>query len=291
MNPWGVTASPPTEAAFFNAARATTFLLVEGATDERFWAARVDFRACQIRPTGSRDAALATLRTVRTEGKEVFVAVLDADFDRLDGTLPADADVVWTDLHDLETILLASPALDKVLVEVASRAKCRSLEVAEGRTVREALIARGLEMGRLRWVSRRGELSLTFRKAREDGSFNHVDHGKFCDRTTWTLDVAKLVKTVLDFSMDPRTLPADLLSCMKALPAADPWQLCTGHDLVGLLAVGLRHKLGSRKPLSIEDIEERLRLAFEQAHLERTGMFAALRRWELDHVPFRLFAS
>ncbi len=290
MNPWGVTASPPTEAEFFNAARPTAFLLVEGATDERFWAVHVDFRACQIRPTGGRDKALSILQTVRDEGKSGFVAVLDADFDRLEGSLLLDADIVWTDFHDLDLMLLSSPALEKLLFEVASRKKWQDFEAAERVTVREALLARGVEMGRLRWLSRREGLGLSFRKAEKGGTFRHVDHRKLCDDKTWKLNAAKLVKTVLDFSSDPRTVPGDLLSRMKALPDADPWQLCVGHDLVGLLAVGLRSKLGSRN-LDIEDIEERLRLAFERAHLEGTEMFAALQRWQQDNAPYRLFAD
>jgi len=289
VNPWGVIASPPTEAEFFNAARTTAFLLVEGSADELFWAARVDLRACQVRAMGSRARALSEMRKVRVEGQGGFVAVLDADFDRLDDCLVVEADVIWTDLHDLETVLVASPALDKVLVEVASRKKCQDFEVAEGQTVRDALLVRGSEMGRLRWLSRRDRLGLSFRKARPDGSFGHLDHAKFCDRKTWKLEVPKLVRTVLDFSSDHRTKPEHLVSRMRGLPDGDSWQLCVGHDLVGLLMIGLRSRLGSRN-ISVEDLEERLRLAFERADLEKTEMRSALRKWERDNAPFRLFA-
>lgn len=290
MNPWGVTVPPPTEAEFFNAARPTAFLLVEGGSDERFWLARVDRRSCQVRAAGSRDKALTELHTVRVEGRGGFVAVLDADFDRLEGTLPEEPDVVWTDLHDLELMLIASPALDKVVVEACSRPKCEKLEAEEGCGVREALLSRGLEPARLRWLSRRDSLALTFRKRSPDGSFRYLDYAAFCDRVKWRLDLAVLVKTVLDFSSQHRIKPQDLVLRMKSLPEADAWQLCVGHDLVGLLSVGLRSKLGNRS-ISIEDLQERLRLAFERGHLEATGMFAALRRWERANAPFRVLPS
>lgn len=290
MNPWGVTVPPPTEAEFFNAARPTAFLLVEGGSDERFWLARVDPRSCQVRAVGNRDKALAELRTVKAEGKGGFVAVLDADFDRVEDTLAGEPDVVWTDLHDLELMLIASPALDKVLVEACSRPKREKLEAEERCTVREALLSRGLQPARLRWLSRREKLALTFRKLSPDGTFSFLKYSAFCERTTWKLDVAKLVKTVLDFSTQHRLKPQDLLQRMSALPEVDAWQLCVGHDLVGLLAVGLSSKLGNRN-LQIEDLQERLRLAFEQSHLEATAMFAALRKWERDNTPFKLFPS
>lgn len=288
MNPWGADVPPSTEAEFFNAARVTAFLLVEGGTDERFWLSRVDPRACQVRAMGSRESALAEIREAGAEGRKGLVAVLDADFDRLDATLPDDRDVVWTDMHDLDTMLLASPAFDKVLVEVGSRKKIRELEVSEGRDLRASLTARGAAMGRLRWLSKREGLRLTFRKKRPDGTLSAVDHAKFCDRATWRVDVAKMVRAVLDFSGDPKTKVEDLMSRMRALPDADEWQVCNGHDLVGLLVIGLRSKVGNRS-LGVDDVEERLRLAFERDDLQRTAMYGALRRWEQRCAPYRLF--
>jgi hypothetical protein len=292
VNPWGVTVPPPTEAELFNAARPTAFLLVEGGSDERFWLARVDPRLCQVRAAGGRDTALGELRTVRREGKGGFVAVLDADFDRVEATLQDDPDIVWTDLHDLELTLIASPALDKVLVEACSRTKREKLEAEEGCHVRDALLARGLEPARLRWLSRREGLALTFRKLSRDGTFQFLDYSAFCPRATWKLDVVELVNEVIHFSSQHRLKPQarDLMRRMRSLPDVDAWQLCVGHDLVGLLAVGLRSKLGNRT-LTIEDLQERLRLAFERGHLEATAMFAALRRWERDHPPFRIFVT
>ncbi len=289
-NPWGAEVPPPTEAQFFNAARATAFLLVEGATDERFWLSRVEAHACQVRAVGGREKALEELRTTEREGILGVLAVLDADFDRLDGTLLQEANIVWTDSHDLDTVLIASPAFEKILVEVASRKKVLDFQASEGRTLRDALVARGAEMGRLRWLSRRERMSLSFRKARPDGSFGHVDHAKFCDRARWGMDVAKLVRAVLEYSNDHKMKAEVLLAGMRSLPEADVWQLCVGHDLVGLLVVGLRSRLGNRN-LTMDEIEERLRLAFERSDLERTSMYRDIRRWEQQSKPFRLLSS
>lgn len=290
MNPWGVSVPPPTEAEFFNAARVTTFLLVEGGSDALFWEARVHRYACQVRAMGGREQALTELRTVVVEGKGGFVAVLDADFDRVDGSLPTDPNVVWTDVHDLEVHLIASRALDKVLIERGSRTKCDGFEAEEQRTVREALLARAVALGRLRWLSRRDALALTFRKSSGE-SFRYVDYGKFCDRSSWRVDEEKLVQEVLNFSVQPRLRVADLLERMARLPEVANeavLQLCVGHDLVGLLMVGLRSRLGSQN-YKMEELEERLRLAFERGDLEKTGMYQALRSWERDHPPFRIF--
>lgn len=294
MNPWGVTVPTPTEAEFFNAARVTVFLLVEGGSDESFWAARVDSRRCQVRATGGREKALQELDTVRSEGTNGFVAVLDADFDRLDGGLFEDPDVIFTDLHDLETILIASPALDKVLVEVGSRDKLSTFKKEEGHSVRDALLARGLEIARLRLLSRRDKLGLKFRKlqsASSEKAFKYLPYHDFCDRGSWKIVPKDLIQTVLNFSSrhDLKVKVNELLAQMKALGELDAWQSCVGHDLVGLLMVGLRSKLGSRN-LQIEEFQERLRLAFERGDLEKTRMYQQLRAWEKRAAPYRIFS-
>jgi hypothetical protein len=292
VNPWGVTVPPATESEFFNAARPTVFLLVEGGSDQRFWTARVDIRRCQVRTTDGRAQALRELDTIRSEGRKGFIAVLDADFDRIEGTLLEDPDVVWTDLHDLESILVASPALEKVLAEVGSPRKIEEFEQQERRPIRDVLLSHALWLGRLRWLSRREKLDLQFRKLPPDSrEFRYLNYHSFCEKASWRLDHVKLVRTVLNFCSRHDLSVDSLLARMKALPEADAWQLCVGHDLIGLLAVGLRAKLGSRNALSIEGLQERLRLAFERAHLEMTAMYQALRSWERRNEPFRVFAG
>lgn len=150
MNPWGQ-APPLTDARFFNAARLTVTLLVEGHSDAKFWRARVD-ATCQIRVMG--DALVRSLN--------------------------------WTKLK-------RGCARDG-----------RGARYQIGTSVREELVCRAEPIGRLRWVSLRDALKLTFRKSKKD-RLQSIDYGKFCDRKSWTMDVRAMVQTVLDFSGVPRS--------------------------------------------------------------------------------------
>ncbi len=230
---------------------------------------------------GGRDAALAELERARAERRDGedksdgLVAVLDADWDRLEGSLARHSDVVWTDFHDLDMILIASPALDKLLAEVASRPK-----LAKAPGARETAIEHAVVVGKLRWASKREGLRLAFRKKNpKDESFSYLRYASFCDAKTWTLDKKKLVREARNFSQRHDLDERALLDRMARLPPADPMQLCVGHDVVGLLSIGLKSKLGNRS-LSIDELEERLRLAFEREHLHGTIMYRDLKAWE-----------
>jgi hypothetical protein len=300
MNPWGIAVPPSTEAAFFNAAVATTFLLVEGGSDARFWEPRVH-SSCQVRVMDGRPKALAEIRAARSEKRPGILAILDADLDLADNSLVPEEGVIWTDLNDMEAMLIASPALEKVLAEVASKKKIGQFE-SRGCTVREQILRHASTLGEFRLVARRRGLVLIFRKKaqrpgksdHEEGSngtdgFRYMGYGDFCNRADWAIDRLAMSKTVLNFSgrqdLNPETVSAD--AAIEARTVADRWHLVNGHDAVGLLSVGCRKAIGNRN-LSIEELQERLRLASEGAHLEKTLMYKSLRDWEAANPTFRV---
>ena len=155
--------------------------------------------------------------------------------------------------------------------------------------MRDGLVEKATEIGRLRWLSLRDRLQLVFRKS-SNGEFKYIDYQAFCDKVSWELEPKRLVKEILQFSVRLDLQIDDLVQRMKQLPQVDPWQICVGHDLVGLLMVGLRRKIGT-KNRTIEDLQRELRLAFQREDLEKTSMYRALRSWEQQHPPYRIFPS
>lgn len=286
MNPFGVTPPVATEAEFFNAGRATVFLLVEGNSDARFWQSRVDHKRCQVRAMGGRDKAIEEVEQRRRENKRGFVAVLDADFDRVEGTLREDPDIVFTDFHDLECMLVGSPALEKVLDVLGSRDKCAQFE-EKTKPIREVLLENARIIGELRWLSKRDKLNLVFRKP-DGNKFRYIGYKEFCDQKSWSVEPRQLVVHVCNFSMRHGLKPDDLLERMGLLPDADPWQICVGHDLLGLLAIGLRQRLGN-ETVDEPTMQNSFLLAYEEAYLKETLMYRALCAWEEKHPPFRIF--
>lgn len=101
------------ENKLLNAVRPTLTVLVEAGGDKLFWQQYLGGDQCKLRDMGQggRRKALQELdkarQTEQPSGKkECFLALLDADLDRLKGCLDPRPDVIWTDAHDLETTLL-----------------------------------------------------------------------------------------------------------------------------------------------------------------------------------------
>lgn len=97
--------------------RGAAAMLVEGSKDARVYRNLVDEERCNAVPAGNKRNALEALALLRRSGERGVLAVVDADFTALTGAVAADPDVIATDAHDLEGMLLRSQALSKLLVE------------------------------------------------------------------------------------------------------------------------------------------------------------------------------
>ena len=255
-----------------------SILLVEGESDSRFWRSRIDQERCRIEVGEGRSnvaGAMSQLDEARFRGA---VGLLDADYERLEERREGSPNLIRTDTHDLETLLLKSPALEKVLAEFALPRKLDRFEQDQSQSVRGALLMRGLPLGRLRWLSQREGLRLRF---------SGLSFDKFVEEFRWEVDEERMLLAVLHLSQRPDSHLGRLQSMMAELPSADPWDICSGHDLVELLAIGLRRVLGS-EAVRPDDLEQHLRLAFEASHLQATHVYREIRRWEEGHPPYRV---
>ncbi len=214
------------------------FLLVEGSSDKIFYERFIDIKTCQsVSLSGKPSSKLRVIEVLKILEQSTFqgvLAIVDADFDHLDTSSHYCSNLLRTDSHDLETMLINSFALDKVIAELGSEEKLINF----GRDVRTALLEAGMSVGYLLWVSQRDELNLTF-----DG----IKFSKFINEQTLQIDEFKLIQEVQNKSQAFLLKNEDLQQRLTNLKSSshDPWQVCCGHDLVEILSLGLRKAIGS----------------------------------------------
>jgi hypothetical protein len=262
-----------------------TFLIVEGETaDLRLYGYYINRTLCRIIPShgsDNKDNAIQALAILEGDGFAGVLAIVDADFWRLEGIQPDSPNLFITDTHDLETMVLKSPALEKLLIEYGSKGKIEKLTQNLGKTVCQILLDAGSPIGYLRLVSRLQSLSLCFRG---------LTFSRFVDDRELTLEVSKLVEQVKNKSQG-LDLDANVLVKAMANVADDDhdlWDVCCGHDLVGILSLGLRKALGSHKANDVkrETLEKFLRAAYEVSYFIETRLCQSLKDWEARNRPF-----
>jgi Protein of unknown function (DUF4435) len=254
-----------------------SFLLVEGVDEDKLYRNFMDYTRCRIQIAHGKPNVLGALAILDEEGFRGALAIVDADFSVLEGTRPGSPNIVHTDTHDLETMLLASPALDRVLAERGDASKLAAL----GDDVRRLLLALGEPIGYLRWLSVK---QMTWIR------FDDLEIDEFVDEKTLTVDLEKLLATLRNRSKALIVVDAEVWRLAEALkePGHDLWHVCCGHDLVRILSVALRKVLGSNKPSDVQPsgLEERLRLSFSLADFQATRLWGAIIAWEKENPPY-----
>lgn len=248
-----------------------SFLLVEGPDDSRFFRPRID-SSCEIVICGGKLNVLGALARLDQRSLPGMVAVVDGDLDALTGRMITRQNCFVLDAHDLECMLLRSPALDSVLAEYGEPSRIQAFEI-RGLSVRDALLHRGLPFGRLRWAADCRGWSLKVDSLR----------ARFVDGRGWTVNQTGLIEAV---SQDGSISAEILQDTLAELPSADPWSICHGHDLLDILVVGLKGVLGSTKSVDHHQIARVLRQAMDSVDFASTAIHQQLRDWEQENQPY-----
>lgn len=264
-----------------------TFLLVEGGSDKVFYERFTDNLECELVTVSGKPSSklrvISVLKILEEESSFMGVlAIVDADFDRLSTPPCHSSNLLYTDTHDLEAMLINSPAFDKVLAEFGSDEKIRQFS----RDIRLAILESGVSIGYLLWVSQCDDLNLTF-----DG----IVFSKFVAEQTLQIDELKLIREVKNKSQAFSLRDEDLQLRLQNYKSGNhnPWQVCCGHHLVEILSLGLRKTIGSNKTSDIESerLERYLRLAYEEIYFRDTQLYVNIRSWETKNQPFKVLRS
>lgn len=261
-----------------------TIIVFEGDIDQRFYNRFIDEESCLSFAPNGKDEAIHIFEMLESANLDGVLFIVDADFNRLEGKYLNKNNFFLTDTHDLETMILKSPALEKLLIEHGSRQKIKRITEAQNKDIRQILLEAGIQIGYLRWVNEKDNLSLKF----EGISFN-----EFIDENLLTLKLVQMIITVQNKSQRHNIKIEDIQERLSQLtnPDHDHWDVCCGHDLVCILSFGLRKVLGTNNANAVtpEHIELDLRLSFEEAYFLATQLYKSLKAWEKTNRPFRIF--
>jgi hypothetical protein len=251
-------------------------VLVEGDSDEVVYRKLLSRQTCGLQVAVSKDNALKALRIVQTRPRHPEVgAIVDSDFWHLDRRRAHGPGVMVTDLHDLEMMLISSPAFDRFVSRPDGQRLLERLGLSDADELRARLLEAAGELGHLRWHSTRSGLWLTFKG---------LSYQDFFDPDTLQVDVDAMLRAVLHNSPKVICQRADLareIGLLKGL-CADPWHVACGHDATLMLALALgtmKSRKGPRVPATRGRVEDRLGEMYDPAEFVTTRLAEELRAW------------
>jgi len=266
------------------------FLLVEGRSDQKLYVKFTNASQTQVVVCRTKDDVVAAIQTLDAGNFAGILAIIDADFERIEGRLPMSGNMFFTDQHDAEVMMAASDqAVNALLAEFTSPEKLARWRAIHQTSPISHLLEIGSKMGALLLYSLRTDSALDF------GSFkNGLRIAEFVNEQRLEFDLGNFIQHALNRSGRPRAPLDPIREGVLAILAEghNPTELCRGHDLMDLIGFSLRAAIGSCQQTEIAGhlLEGYLRVAYSSTCFESTNLWANVANWQEAHTPYIIFS-
>lgn len=190
-------------------------------------------------------------------------------------------------------MIVASPALDKVLREFVPSDRITDVSCISHK-VRQALLEVAQPVGCLRWACYREGLELDLKS---------LPYEQFVDAKTLTTNTHTMIACVCVSARAIHLTQNQLEHKVRQLllQKADPWLVCQGHDLVGLMHIvlpsilekrfGRQAAQQSKGRTRADSLDPALRVAYERGYFINTQLYMEIQNWEASNTPYKVLDS
>lgn len=257
------------------------FLLVEGSTDALLFE-KLTNENCKVLFSNGKDNAIRIMEILESSKFSGVLAIVDSDFWFLDNITPQSPNILVTDGHDLEIMMIFSDALEKVLAEFGSSRSIKNL----GMNVRDLLIKLALPLGILRMLSAstRKNLELNFRE---------MQYMKFLDfdkKNVYLMQmVTEIIMNTRGSNLNAKSIVSDINDQIeRALSVVE--HVCNGHDMIEILVLGLNKMFSNFRSkelnLTSDSLRSIFRLSYDQKCFSKTNLHSYIKEWEQVNPNF-----
>lgn len=257
-------------------------LLVEGPSDCSCLAAHILTETAQLLPCHGSQNLDRAIELVDQEGVLGVLALRDSDWIGLLYAARTSRNIVYTDLYDLDSSLFLCTEVGHRLPMAFGRPAnierhVRSTGVGSGIELAARIAS---ELGRMRLVSARYSLGLRL----DDFPIHEV-----CDPRLGTVARDALIRLVLQRSESPSCTAEELAEYLDQELSVDAYRVCSGHDVVSVLAFLIRAAWGGRPHAGKAVILDAAHAALSCGELMRLKLYDGVCEWE-DRTGRRVWA-
>ena len=273
-----------------------TMVLVEGDDDIYFYQNLLDKSKCYFICSFGKENAIGAINILSKTNFVGVIAIVDNDFDNIFSISSMPESVFCTDKHDIETMILSSPALEKYLSHLIPAAKSRYL-IHYAEEVRKLLIDIGSFIGQLRGISHIESLFINFKRINFERLIN----------SNLELEKDSLIEQLQNHNNNQKV--NELVNSLEKYLELDidPWIICQGHDLLNILVLILPKTLtkfyskdetdkkkleGIRVNLNNNNwTKKSLLMCYETLFFQETNIYSSLQHWEQYNAPYTILKN
>lgn len=250
----------------------STLVLMEGPPDCATLGPHVDHARTSLIPCHGVENLMRAIELVDQAQIEGVLAIRDRDWIGILVPPPPSANIVLTDLYDLDATLLLKTAICIRIISVLSppsgpSAASEAMRLEEARTAAVSLAG---AVGRLRLTSERQHLGLSLRL---------FPVHEVVEAEGATISLSRLIELACQRSRVSPVNPEVVRGQYEAEPERDFDELCCGHDLGASLALICQRLFGA-SVVKRDTVLQMARSALSCAELWTCHLFSRVKEWQ-----------
>ncbi|MEM7182582.1 MAG: DUF4435 domain-containing protein [Spirochaetota bacterium] len=262
-------------------------VVVESATDASLFRKFFSHNTFLV-PADGNENVKTVMSQISKENIEEVIGIIDADFQRIENQLDdLPANTFLTDGHDLEMMMVVSPAWDNVVEVLVNPEKLTSFEKQTSDDIKSHLLKLASSIASVRLYNHRQDLGLIFKTFhKKNGEYKFIEYSKFITGNLLELNWDKMLQTIENKSNKPNFLTTNddhKEEINKIAQENHDWlEFCNGHDFLNILAIALSKAIGNKK-VSGKDLSESFIIAYRMDDFKQTQLYASLVIWNQSH--------
>lgn len=267
-----------------NAQSYDSFMIVEGKTDYSLFKKFIRKKSTKIEIAFGHEKVVEVIHELRKRGFNGAIGIIDSDFCQLDDNMIEDDDIVHTDYHDIEIMVINSESFDIVLDNYVQKNKLKT-HYETLNSFRQHLFAITKHLGYLKWLNKTNGLGLVFKPTLPEGK--PLDYSKFISIDSLLfLGNEALIDSVLNYCVGKVKIgitKADLKKQLERfIKECDLNHLCNGHDIMHVISLSLRKNISNLNASAIKanQLSKEMILAYEARYFINTSLYRDIKSWE-----------
>lgn len=251
------------------------YLVVEGESDEHFFENILDCSKCKVVNLEGKAEVKKFIEEQNRANKKGYLGIVDADFEHIDGYEKKIDNIILTDVHDIEMLILSSnPEMRRIYSELTENLIINNFEEKHAKSFIDSVMEAAYEIGLLKMVMKRPQYCVNMK----DLFYSDVIDDSF------QVNIDELIKRVKKRHHNLYAIKTEVNNAKAK--KFDKFQVCSGHDVSSILAIsfvsiendGLGY--GKKKYVSKNQIEEMLRVIYKFEHFLVTKVYSEILAWE-----------
>ncbi len=223
-----------------------------------------------------------------TGSEKRIIGIIDSDYSLFDSSSKDEVNIFRTDTHDLETMLIASGALESVIEYFEKNALSQTFaQKAYGSLrqgdLRAALTRAARYLGLAIFVNNQTGLNITFKhiNCKKRDLFS-----RFINAEALECDLEAMKRVILEKNAERGQEFIEAFEQMIRESGGYyfeyPWHICRGHDLICVLLrdLTLRYSMRDGEEIGGRDLERLLRRNYHAVYFVDTDLCRQIREWE-----------